>query len=258
MKKYVLTLIVAAIALTAPAQQLRTKTLINAALHGWAYEIKGGFNIGGTAPISLPREIRSTDAYSPNLTMSIEGRAAKWFGADRRWGIIFGLGLENKGMTTKATVKNYSTEIRGDDGGKVKGRWTGGVRTKVRNSYLTIPVLAACKLSQRVNLSAGAYVSYLINGEFCGDVYDGYLREGDPTGDKIVYTDGAKSTYDFSDDLRRMNYGLRAGIDWKAFRHLKIYGDMTWGVHNIFHSSFNTITFKMYPIYLNIGFGYFF
>mgnify|MGYP000019570274 FL=1 len=58
-------------------------------------------------------------------------------------GIITGLRLENKGMRTKATVKNYNMEIIGYDGNRLKGNWTGGVRTKVQNSYITIPVLAA-------------------------------------------------------------------------------------------------------------------
>ena len=33
------------------AQTNRTKTLINAALHGWEYEVRAGFSIGGTSPI---------------------------------------------------------------------------------------------------------------------------------------------------------------------------------------------------------------
>ena len=33
------------------AQTNRTKTLINAALHGWEYEVRAGFSIGGPSPI---------------------------------------------------------------------------------------------------------------------------------------------------------------------------------------------------------------
>ena len=31
-----------------------------------------------------------------------------------------------------------------------------------------------------------------------------------------------------------------------------------WGLNNIFKKDFETISFNMYPIYLNIGFGYVF
>ena len=49
------------------AQTNRTKTLINAALHGWEYEVRAGFSIGGTSPIPLPAEIRSINSYNPSL-----------------------------------------------------------------------------------------------------------------------------------------------------------------------------------------------
>ena len=48
-------------------------------------------------------------------------------------------------MITKATVKNYGMEIIGNDGNRLKGNWTGGVKTKVRNAYITVPVLVHIK-----------------------------------------------------------------------------------------------------------------
>lgn len=238
------------------AQANRTKTLINAALHGWEYEIKAGFNIGGTTPLPFPEEIRSIDGYNPTLSITIEGNMTKWLGEQKKWGIVTGLRLEDKGMRTKATVKNYNMEIIGNDGNRLKGNWTGGVRTKVQNSYLTIPLLASYKLSRRVNLKAGTYFSYLMDGDFSGHVYEGYLRETNPTGDKINFNNGAIATYDFSSDLRKFQWGIQAGADWKAFKHLKVYADLNWGMNDIFKKEFNTISFNMYPVFLNIGFGY--
>lgn len=159
-------------------------------------------------------------------------------------------------METKATVKNYSMEIIGSDGNRLSGNWTGGVRTKIINAYLTLPVMATYKLTERWNIKAGPYVSYLLDGEFAGDVYEGYLREGNPTGQKIVFTDGAIANYDFSNHLQRFNYGLQIGADWRAFKHLRVFADLTWGLNDIMEKDFKTITFAMYPIYLNFGFGY--
>ena len=82
----------------------------------------------------LPREIRAIDSYRPTLCVSIEGDNKKWFGESKEWGMMIGLRLENKGMETKATVKNYSMEIIGSGGEKLKGNWTGGVQTKVENT----------------------------------------------------------------------------------------------------------------------------
>ena len=45
MKKYILLLAITLVSIHTWAQENRTKTLINAALHGWEYELKAGFNI---------------------------------------------------------------------------------------------------------------------------------------------------------------------------------------------------------------------
>lgn len=258
MIKKIITLIILAgsLHIALHTQESQNRTLMNAALHGWEYEIRAGISIGGTAPLPLPEEIRSIDAYNPTLALIIEGNAIKWLGKEKKWGVITDLRMETKNMITKATVKNYGMEIIGNDGNRLKGNWTGGVKTKVRNSYLTVPVLAAYKLSPRWRAKLGAYVSYMMDGEFSGHVYEGYLREGDPTGEKVNFTDGAIATYDFTGDLRKFAWGLQAGADWRAFKHLNVFADLTWGMNDIFKKDFNTITFAMYPIYLNVGFGY--
>lgn len=238
------------------AQENQNQTLINAALHGWEYEIRAGISIGGTSPLPLPAEIRSIDSYNPTLAFVLEGNTIKWLGTAKKWGLITGLRLENKNMVTKATVKNYGMEIIGSDGNGLKGNWTGGVQTKVRNAYITVPLLAAYKISSRWRAKLGLYASYLMDEEFSGYVYDGYLREGDPTGKKVNFSNGAVATYDFSDDLRRFAWGLQIGADWRAFKHLNVFADLTWGLNDIFKNDFKTVTFNMYPIYLNVGFGY--
>ena len=87
-------------------------------------------------------------------------------------------------------------KIINTNGGELQGLWTGGVKTKVKNSYLTIPVLANYKISDRWKVSLGPYVSYMTEGNFSGHVYEGYLREGDSTGEKVNFSDGAIATYD--------------------------------------------------------------
>ena len=137
-------------------------------------------------------------------------------------------------MTTEATVKNYGMKIINTNGGELQGLWTGGVKTKVKNSYLTIPVVANYKVSKRWKVSAGPYVSYLIERNFSGHVYEGHLRTPDQTGSRVDFTGESIATYDFSDNLRKFQ----------------------WGLNDIFKKDFDTIAFAMYPIYFNVGFGY--
>ena len=223
MKRYIVLIGILCLSgvITLKAQQERNQGIIWSSLRGLEYTVKAGINIGGTAPVPLPREIRAIDSYRPTLCVSIEGDIKKWFGESKEWGMMIGLRLENKGMETKATVKNYSMEIIGSGGEKLKGNWTGGVQTKVENY-----------------------------------VYDGYLREINPTGTKVEFSGDNRAYYDFSDNLRKFQWGAQIGTEWKAFKHLIVYADLTWGLNDIFQKDFDTITFGMYPIYLNVGFGY--
>ena len=122
MKKYHFICIIAvllAMVTGVQAQEERNKSLINSYLHGWEYGIKAGFNIGGTSPIPLPKEIRKIDSYAPGIAIAIEGNATKWFDKDKKWGLTLGLRLENKNMTTEATVKNYGMKIINTNGGEL-------------------------------------------------------------------------------------------------------------------------------------------
>lgn len=260
MKKYILaslaTFLFGTSTINAQSSNNEHKGLIWSSLHGLDYQIKAGVNIGGTAPLPLPKEIRSIDSYSPGLAITLEANITKWIDEQKKWGVSLGLRLDNKNMTTEATVKNYGMEIFNDTGGKIEGLWTGGVKTKVKMSLLTVPVLANYKISDRWKLVAGPYFSYTMERDFSGHVYDGHLRSPDATGDRVNFTGDNIATYDFSEDLRKFQWGLQVGGEWKAYKHLNIHADLTWGLNDIFKKDFTTISFAMYPIYLNVGFGY--
>lgn len=229
--------------------------LLRAALKGWHVRLAAGFNLGGTSPLPLPREIRGIDSYNPTMNISVEGGAHKRF-EHSNWGMMVGVRFETKGMKTDATVKNYHMEAVNEDGsGKVVGAWTGGVRTKVRNNYLTFPILATYSLGKRWQVSAGPYVSWMFDGEFSGEAHDGYIRDIDPTGTKAEVS---RAIYDFSSDLRRFHWGLQAGGEFRAYKHLSVMLNLQWGLNGIFPSDFESVTFDLYPIYATLGFSYVF
>ena len=64
------------------------------------------------------------------------------------------------------------------------------------------------------------------------------------------------ASYDFSSNLRHFQWGGQLGATWRAFNHFTVNADLTWAFNNIFESDFKTISFGLYPIYLNLGFGY--
>lgn len=219
----------------------------------WEYDIKIGLNIGGNSPLPLPVEIREIKSYSPTFAPSIGADITHHL--NKRWGITSGIKLEKKGMSTKARVKNYRTEIV-ENGNKLKGNWTGNVKTKTTGYYLTLPLLCTYRASEKINIKAGVFLSYLLDGEMSGYVNNGYLRKDNPTGDKVVFDSKTKGTYDFSDEMRKFNWGLQAGADYRITKKLKLFADLAWGLNDTMKDSFKTITFSMYPIYFNLGIGY--
>ena len=154
------------------AQEERNQGIIQSYLRGWEYSLKAGFSIGGTSPLPLPEEIRSINSFRPGgVAIAIEGNSTKWFDKEKKWGLTIGLRLESKKMSTDARVKNYSMEIIGNGGERMKGNWTGMVKTKFNASYFTVPILAAWKANQRTRVHFGPYVSLLTRGDFSGYLF---------------------------------------------------------------------------------------
>ncbi len=222
---------------------------------GWQFRVGAGYNLGGSSPIPLPREIRSIDGFNPQLNFALEGSVQRRF-ANSAWGVMLGLRLETKGMETDATVKNYHMEAVNSDGsGKVVGAWTGKVKTILKNNYLSLPLLATYSVGDRWMLSAGPYFAWMFDGEFSGEAYDGYIRNIDPTGEKAEVT---RAVYDFSDDLRDFHYGVQFGGEYRATERFALYANLQWGLNGVFPHDFGSVTFDLYPIYGTFGFSYLF
>lgn len=227
----------------------------NSLLDSLEYDMRLGYCIGGTAPVNMPATIRSLNDYSFQRNFSLGVDARKQL--SRRWGVMAGLRIENKGMHIDADVKNYHMAIvRG--GERLEGHFTGCNNTKVEEWMLTVPVMATFMPCNNLILRCGPYASLLTSREFSGYAYDGYLRVDDPTGPKVELgsDDGTRGSYDFSGDMRRMQYGIIIGADWYMNKHLGLYADISWGLTGIFNSRFNTIEQTLYPIYGTIGLTY--
>lgn len=219
------------------------------------YYARIGYNLGGTAPIGMPATIRKLNSYTiqPNATLALDAYKP----LSKGWGIVGGFHFERKGMKTDAVVKNYNMSMtRG--GETLSGVFTGNVITKVDQWLLSLRLQAAYDVSPKVRLRLGPYLSYALSQDFSGDAYDGYLRVDNPTGSKVEIgtEDGSRGTYDFSDDLRRLQLGVDAGVDWMFSQRWGAYADLSWGLTGVFKSSFRTIEQTLYPIFGTLGITY--
>lgn len=221
-----------------------------------SYDMRIGYSIGGTAPLPMPSTIRDLNKFELCTNVCFGFNAHKHF--NKAWGLSLGLYLESKDMSEDALTKNYAMEIT-QGGETLAGRFTGDVYTKEEAWMITLPVQAAYTLhNDRWTFRAGAYASIVTSHQFYGYAHNGYLRRGDPTGTKVVLGEGEgqRGTYDFSEHMRRMQYGVQAGVDFRMFPRWIATADIKWGLTGIFHSDFKTIEQTLYPIFGTIGIAY--
>ena len=221
----------------------------------WTLKGRVGYSIGGTAPIGMPATIRKLNKFElkPNFSLGLDVQKNFW----EKWGLQGGVRLENKGMGIDATVKSYYMDlVRG--GQSLDGRFTGRVKTDVTQYMFTIPVSATFQPSASVLLYAGPYLSILTRKDFDGYVYNGYLRKGNPTGEKVEMGDdeGSRGYYEFENDMRPLQFGINVGADWRVWRRFGLYANLSWGLTGVFNSDFKTVEQTLYPIYGTIGITY--
>lgn len=218
----------------------------------WEFGARAGLAVGGAAPLPMPEEIRSIESFNPGLNPFLAGNAClRW----SKLGISSGLRLERKGMVADATTKSYGTEIvQGDS--RISGYWTGKVSMNYSSWNLTVPICADWKFSDKVSAHLGAYCSWALAGTFDGYVTDGYLREGSPTGTKVLFTAQERGDYDFSADLRPFHVGILAGAEYYFSSHIGLSADLSFEPGDIFKADFTTIDFALKRIYFALGLTY--
>ena len=227
-------------------------------LTGMGVIARAGYTIGGTTPLPLPAEIRHIGGFRPKGGATVGADVYKML--SRRWGISGGWNVFYEGFHTKADVKNYRMSLT-QEGNTMSGNFTGADVTDTYMFGMSQAILATFRMSPRWNVSLGPYLATYFKKSFKGEVYDnshgvGYLRVDDPTGEKININRENPATYDFTDNMYSWNGGLELCFDWKALRHMNVFGRLDWGLSNIWEHDFDAVAFRMYPIYGTIGLAY--
>lgn len=220
---------------------------------GWGYGYRLGFTIGGITPVPLPAEVREMMTFSPNGAFMQEIYGYKLF--KEKFGFYFGERLAIEGMNVEARVKNYHMSIE-QGGDYISGYFTGVDKTEAKLISVKIPIEFMARVNSRLDLRVGPYIQINLHREFKGEVYDGYLRENTPTGQKIIFSDGSKATYDFSEDVKKTCFGAEVAADFQIKNGFGIFANLDYGFRSVFPDDFETISFKMYPIFFSLGLSY--
>ena len=212
-----------------------------------------GTKIGGAAPLSIPKEIRKINSFKPNVPFFLGARAS--YQVDQKWAVVLGLTFEGKGMDAEANVKGYKTTFNAANNSdeKLRGYYTGDITTKVHNLYLTVPIQASYQISNKWNVQAGPYVSFAVRKQFYGEAFNGYLRHETPTGNKIIINN---ADYDFAESVRTIDVGMSLGTQYAISKKFFGLAQFDYGFNNIMKTGFESISFGMHNIFMNIGVGY--
>lgn len=219
-----------------------------------SFNVRAGFSTGAATPAGIPASIRKIESYNPGFQPSVE--VALGYRFAEKFGFATGLRFEQKGMTTKARVKAYYTTFNETDHNgthSVTGYFTGRVKTKVKNSYLTLPLHLTYHNNSSFTYKAGGFVSLLLDNRFSGDARDGYIRNQTPLGER---EDIDAASYDFSENVRRINAGVEIGSDYRINSSLFASANLNYALTPLMEHGFRSIDFGMHNIYLNLGIGY--
>lgn len=219
------------------------------------HRIVVGYNIGATAPSSIPREIRKIDGWWPQFTPQLGYNII--YKTNSPWQLGSGIMLDYKGMGAREKVKNLYTEIKLEEDGRfLSGYFSGMNEVRIKSAYVTIPLFVRYKINEKWYVRGGGYASYRFSSSFKGEVWNGHMRTPDPTGQEISLENKGDATFDFGSDMRDFDFGILAGGEMKINEKFNLYGNLNWGLSPVFHSSFTPMPFKMYNIYFAIGVAY--
>lgn len=220
------------------------------------YKAKVQLSLGGASPLGIPAQIREIESFTPKSVVGFELNGTKWLNDKQEFGIRAGIKYEGRGMKTQARVKNYYTQIADDTGAQTTGYFTGHVITEMNNNYFTVPLSFVWNATNDWNFYGGFYFSLLTKKSFSGYIYDGMFREGTPIGEPTPFEGTAHGLYDFSDDLKPFQWGNQLGAEYKLKNKMSISFDVTMANQQVFKSDFESISFKMYNIFGNLGVSY--
>ena len=226
--------------------------------------------------------MRALNSYSPKVNYQ--------FGIDYermltdKYGLQLGLYLERRGFKSEVEMRHYDITLE-QGGEKIKGPFSGNVVIEIVQIGVTIPVQATWHPDEKWTLRLGPYVSYIHDRSFQGYAYgkkvydadgkwtgsfDAFIRRDEIRGEKVeigdIYKDeagnvvdkrGTFSGEDYNSYLRRLQYGVDMGAEFKINRSWGAYADFSFGLNSAFNGKEgNPVSMALHPTYLTVGLTY--
>lgn len=223
---------------------LKAQTPQSEAPKALQWGVSAGLNIGATAPLPIPSALTKMYAWYPNINPS-----AKLWGLYRLkkhspWGLSFALEAERKSFSATTLLTDLEMSLPESDD---VGRFSGNQNVSIATSYLTLPIgLDLALLRGRLHFRLEGYASLLMSSKFTVKL------DGDGTIDGEALAPGEILYFDFDDQIRPYDLGLRFGAKYYFTRRLGAEVQLSYGLTPATKSSFS----NMLPRGLNHIYGY--
>jgi hypothetical protein len=88
-------------------------------------------------------------------------------------------------------------------------------------------------------------------------VIDAALAAVEEAAAALVETDSGflRGDFDFDKDMRHMQWGIDAGVDWRFSRRWGVFAELTYGLSGLFKSDFHSVQ-TLRPLYGTLGIVY--
>ena len=152
----------------------------------------------------------------------------------------------------RVLLRNYKLSVTLQDDGRKEGYFTGDIENKTMSHYITLPLLAVFRPSDKWDVFGGFYLSWAFSRKFVGKAHNGSIRET-PLHDRIAVRNG---TYDYSSDIRKYDIGAKVGAAYYISKKVSIQAEVQIGFIDQLDPSTRKIDQSLYNVFLNIGAAY--
>lgn len=184
--------------------------------------VTAGLNFGATPPLPIPCEVTKMYAWYPNINPAARIWGLYRLSESSPLSLSYGLEAERKSFSATTMLTELEIAFPGEEH---KGSFTGNQNVTIDNAYLTLPVGLSYALAKgRLQLKLEAYASLLMSAKFVVKL------DGDGTLNGTALAPESILQFNFGDQIRPYDLGLRFGAKYYVTRHWGVDLGLSYGI----------------------------
>jgi hypothetical protein len=228
---------------------LLTINVLSAQNNRISWGIKLGGNIGAPIPFG---NIPEGATGAPIVGLNLGSWISYHFSAKTSLKLEFNYSVKGASFKTPLDSQYYEDIVYlpkpggGYEESVIETFFNGAAEGKFDNQYLEWPLYIQYKVGKKLFLTGGIYFAYM----FSTATY----ANGEGT---VGYSTTIVSrTIPFEEELNKLDYGLRLGVNYTNGAKFSFDADLSYGIPSIFTESYKTIDYPINNFYFQFGVSY--